>query len=68
MILFWIILYILIAAVCFFLLLVTAEKYAAYRPDRDSPWPVWCGIFWPIAAPFAAAYIAAKWYLQKDQN
>lgn len=68
MILFLIILYILIAAVCVFLLLVTAKKYATYRPDWDFPWPVWCGIFWPIAAPLAAAYITAKWYLKNYTN
>lgn len=64
MILLFIVLYILIAAICIFLLLVCAEKYTYYTPNSDMPWPVLCGIFWPISAPLAAAYIAAKFYLK----
>lgn len=55
----WIILYILIAAVATFGLLIGS----AYDPKCDFPWPVVCGIFWPLAGPIAAAFIAAKWYL-----
>lgn len=60
----WIILYILIASAATFALLVTATKIDAY--DGDFPWPVLCGIFWPFAVPIAAAFIAAKWYLDKE--
>ena len=66
MILLLFVLYILIAAICIFLLLVAAEKYTDYDPYSDLPWPVFCGIVWPVAVPLAAAYIAAKWYLHKS--
>ena len=56
-------LYILIAAVCIFLLLVAASKYTDYDWKLDVPYPVLCGILWPIAGPLAAAYIAAEYYL-----
>lgn len=68
MILLFVVLYILIAAVCFFLLLVAADKYADYDPCSDMLLPVFCCVLWPIAAPLAAAYIAAKWYLKNYQN
>lgn len=64
----FIVFYILIAVVCIFLLLVTADKYTDYDSYTDLPWPVICGIVWPIGAPFAAAYIAAKYYLKYIDN
>ena len=64
----FIIFYILIATVCIFLLLVTAAKYTDYDSDTDLPWPVVCGIVWPIGAPIAAAYIAAEYYLKYKDN
>lgn len=67
MIVLWILLYIAIASICTFFLDVTAEKYARFQPDFDFPWPVLCGIFWPVAVPIAAAYIAAQWYLDSEE-
>lgn len=68
MIILFIILYILIAAVCIFLLLVTADKYTDYNSNTDPSWPVICGIAWPIGAPIAAAYIGAEYYLKYKDN
>ena len=64
MILLVVVLYILIAAICTFFMIVAACKYA----DCDFALPVLCGILWTIGAPFAAAYIAAKYYLKYIDN
>ncbi len=59
----YVILYIIIAALATFALYVTAVKWACYDVECDSPWPVLSGILWPVVAPIAAAYIAARWFL-----
>lgn len=61
----WVILYILIAAIFTFALLVGAVKTDSY--DGGFPWPVLCGIFWPLAGPIAAAFIAAIWFLNSEK-
>lgn len=55
--------YILIAAAVTFALYVAAVKTEVFDPYGDYPWPILCGIFWPLAAPIAAALIAAQLYL-----
>ena len=65
MIWFYIFLYIAIASAAIFGLLVAAAKYT------DLEWPgayVICGIFWPVAALPAAAYIAVGWYLNRGAD
>lgn len=63
MILLYIFLYVLIASVAVFGLLVGAYTYTVN--PKDWPW-VLCGIFWPVAGLPAAAYIAAGWYLNRE--
>lgn len=60
----WLILYILIAALVTFALRVACIKWDIEDAFGDTPAvaPVVCGIFWPVAAPIYAAYIAAEWY------
>jgi len=55
------ILYVVFAALSTFALCVAATKIVMWD-DCDLPWPVFCGVFWPVAAPIAAAYLAAKWF------
>lgn len=62
-----IVLYILIAAIATFALFVFAAKTDVYDPELDFPWPIVCGIFWPIAGPIAAAFIAANWFLNSEK-
>ena len=64
MIIIGIIVYVLIAAVAVAGLYIAANKYANACYDI---WPIICGIFWPVAGPIAAAYIAAKWYMDNHQ-
>lgn len=61
----WIVLYIVVAAMVTFALIVGAQTFTDWDVECDFPWPVISGIFWPVAAPIAAAYIAAYWYLRK---
>lgn len=61
----YIILYILIASACIFGLLVAAEKHT----DLEWPWMyIVCGILWPVAALPSAAYIAAAWYINREED
>ena len=62
-----IVLYIIIAAISTFTLFVFAAKTDVYDPEWDFPWPVVCGIFWPLAGPIAAAFIAANWFLNSEK-
>lgn len=56
-----IVIYIVLAAAHVAGLYIAAIKFAdAYKYDV---WPIVCGIFWPVAGPIAAAYIAAKWFV-----
>lgn len=55
-------LYIILSAIFTFALLVGSVDSGAFE-DGDFPWPVVCGIFWPLAGPIAAAFIVAVWYL-----
>lgn len=65
MILLYIFLYILIASGCIFGLLVMAEMHT----DLEWPWMyIACGMLWPVAALPAAAYIAAAWYLNREEG
>ena len=59
----WIILYIAVASMVTFALIVGAHSFTDWKISVDFPWPVISGIFWPVAAPIAGAYIAALWYL-----
>lgn len=63
----WIIFYILIAALVTFALRVAVFKLDISDSFGDTPtvMPVICGIFWPVAAPIYAAYIAAEWFADK---
>jgi ABC-type multidrug transport system permease subunit len=64
---FWLflILYVLVASGAIFGLLVAADKWT----ELDSTVGyVLCGIFWPVAALPAAAYIAAAWYAQREDR
>lgn len=61
-----IVVYVLIAAASVFGLCLATVK-TEERCDRkvyinDFETPIWCGIFWPVAAPIYAAYIAVRWY------
>lgn len=60
----WIVLYIAVAAMVTFALIVGAQTFTAWDAEYDFPWPVISGLFWPIAVPIAAACIAAFWYLR----
>lgn len=64
---FWLylILYVLIASGVIFGLLVAAAKWTGL--DMPMGYVV-CGIFWPVAALPAAAYIAAAWYVQREDR
>lgn len=63
----WFILYILIAAAAVFGLKWACIKLKVRNefgePARIAP--IVCGIFWPVAVPIYAAYIAAEWYGEK---
>ena len=55
-----------VASVSIFGLLVAAAKYT----DSDMEFPmgyVLCGIFWPVALLPAVGYIAAGWYLNREE-
>ena len=59
------IIYVAIASAAIFGLLVAASKYT----DSDMEFPigyVLCGIFWPVALLPAVGYIAAGWYLNRE--
>ena len=60
----WFFLYILIATIVTFALLWASIKMDLRDRFRDRLlWPaVLCGIFWIVAAPIYAAYLAALWY------
>lgn len=53
-------LYVAIASGCIFALLMAAEKYMGEGYYEEATF-VLCGVFWPLAALPAAAYIAAMW-------
>lgn len=59
--------YVVVAAASVFGLLVGAGKYT----DSDLEFPVgWvlCGVFWPVALLPAIGYIAAGWYLNREDS
>lgn len=60
----WVVLYIVVAAIITFALIVGAHSFTPWDIKYDFPWPVVSGVFWPVAAPIAAAYIAALWYME----
>ena len=60
-----IIIYMTIAGVAIFGLLVAAAKYTGSNMELPIGW-VLCGIFWPVALIPAIGYIAAGWYLNRD--
>ena len=64
----WVILYILVASGCVFGLVYWASKVRCWDVKYDFPWPVICGILWPIAGPLAAAYIATRWYIGNEKG
>ena len=61
-----IVVYVLIAAASVFGLCLATVKTAEHSGLEtyiyDFEAPIWCGIFWPVAAPIYAAYIAVRWY------
>lgn len=59
-----VVLYIVVAAIITYWLVICAHMFTHWDMQYDFPWPIVSGIFWPIASPIAAAYIAALWYLQ----
>ena len=61
------IVYVLIASLASFLLMVFASRFAGYEREFDIPWPVLAGVFWPVGAPIAAAYIAAIWFTDSHE-
>lgn len=65
---FWLyfILYVLIASGTIFGLLVAASKQeAAQIPPAIY---VACGMLWPVAALPAAAFVAAAWYINREED
>lgn len=63
MIFVYLILYVLIASLAIFGLLVAAHKWT----ELDNPVGyVLCGLLWPVAALPAIAYIAAAWYANRE--
>ena len=68
MIVFLCVLYVLIASFFIFALVVAAKKICDWDSSYDLPWPIFCGILWPVFGPFAIAYIAAKWYMDNEHN
>ena len=59
-------LYVLIASGAIFGLLVAAARHEA---AQIPPWVyVACGMLWPVAALPAAAFIAAAWYINREDN
>ena len=59
-----VVLYIVVAAIITYGLVIGAHMFTHWDVKYDFPWPIVSGIFWPIASPIAAAYIAALWYLK----
>lgn len=65
MILIYILIYSLTAAGWIFGLLVRAFKWT----NPEHPWIyILCGIFWPVAGLPAAGFIAAGWYINRENN
>lgn len=64
---FWLYLtiYVLIASGAIFALLVAAAKWT--KLDMPMGYVI-CGIFWPVAALPAAAYVAAAWYIIRKEE
>lgn len=62
------ILYVLVASACVFAFVYWAKKANCWDIEFDLQWPVLSGILWPIAGPIAAAYIAARWYLNSEKE
>lgn len=61
------IIYMAIAGAAIFGLLVGARKYTGSDLEFPIGW-VLCGICWPVALLPAIGYIAAGWYLNRDQS
>ena len=60
-----ILIYSLVAALWIFGLLVGAFKWT----DPEHPWIyILCGVLWPVAGLPAAGYIAAGWYLAREEE
>lgn len=65
MILIYIFLYGLVAALWIFGLLVGAFEWT----ELEHPWIyILCGILWPVAGLPAVGYIAAGWYLCREED
>lgn len=65
MILIYIFLYGVVAALWIFGLLVGAFKWT----DPEHPWIyILCGVLWPVAGLPAAGFIAAGWYLLREEG
>lgn len=60
----YIISYCAVAALSIFGLTVAGNKYTGI--EQNFGW-VLCGIFWPVALLPAAGYIAAGWYLNREE-
>lgn len=63
----YIIMYMAVAGASVFGLLVGAYKFTDYDLDFPVGW-VLCGIFWPVALLPAIGYIAAGWYLNRNES
>lgn len=62
----WILLYILIAAAAVFGLSYARLTVMDFDSYDTLIAPVLCGIFWPVASPIYAAYLAAIWYSERS--
>ena len=62
-----IVIYTAIAGGVIFGLLVGAAKYTGSELEYPIGW-VLCGIFWPVTLLPAAGYIAAGWYLNREDG
>lgn len=56
----WVILYLLVMAVCVFAL---CTGWGLIVDDDIYLLPILAGIFWPIGLPICAGFIGAKWFI-----
>lgn len=62
----WAILYILVAAAAVFGLCYARMRCFKFGRYDDLIAPVICGIFWPVCGVIYGAYLAARWYAEKE--
>lgn len=57
-------LYVAVAGVAIFGLLVAAYRFTDL--DDTLPW-ILCGVFWPVTSLPAIGYLAAAWYINRKE-